>query len=458
MSLFKHRPNRLKYLSNVRTLHEVHCGQMASFAEKQKSLAGKRDRLDQLTKDLKKIETERRQGFSTEDIKSRSAIRSEMEVLKDEIFKIENNYDLKEYLGTTGDILLDYYNMTSGAFYNIKTDDSVGNNSPKRSDIYKSESEHPQGENTIQPDNKNDDKRSDDISDNLIKLNLFSQSKRKVKKPVKKRKIVYETPTNKTIMGFFATDPTENTVPVVTINRATLQDEYLMLIDKNYACDHIRSTPIKICTACGIEKTLHQNEGAYVCQQCGEAEHVIIESEIPSHKDAINEKPKYPYKKLNHLKEKLNQLQAKETADIPDRVFDIIAKELKKKRTIAKRSTPPMIKDILKKHKLTDYYEHLQQIYCKVSSAQPVTITRDDEEDIINKFNKMQDAYQKHRPEKRSNFLNYSYVLNKLFRIKGMDNYAKYFGLLKSKDKLREQDAIWSKICKDMGWKYHPSI
>ena len=37
MSLFKQRPNRLKYLSNVRTLHEVHCGHMATFAEKQKS-------------------------------------------------------------------------------------------------------------------------------------------------------------------------------------------------------------------------------------------------------------------------------------------------------------------------------------------------------------------------------------------------------------------------------------
>ena len=37
------------------------------------------------------------------------------------------------------------------------------------------------------------------------------------------------------------------------------------------------------------------------------------------------------------------------------------------------------------------------------------------------------------------------------------DSITKYFNLLKSRNKLREQDIIWAKICKDMGWKFYSS-
>ena len=39
-----------------------------------------------------------------------------------------------------------------------------------------------------------------------------------------------------------------------------------------------------------------------------------------------------------------------------------------------------------------------------------------------------------------------------------MNAHAKYFGLLKSPDKLREQDDIWYKICQDTHWQYHSSL
>jgi hypothetical protein len=64
-----------------------------------------------------------------------------------------------------------------------------------------------------------------------------------------------------------------------------------------------------------------------------------------------------------------------------------------------------------------------------------------------------------------SNYLNYSYVLNKLFLIKAeTDNNpkmlinAKYFKLLKSRDKLKMQDAIWKKICSYNNWPFHSSF
>lgn len=499
MSLFKHRPNKLKYLSNVQTLDECHKKWMNSYEEKKSSIPYKKERLIFLTQELIHLEKNIK-NFSTDDIRRRSSIKSEIKFLQDDISRIEGNIDIKEYFSKAGDILLSYYDEIAGNFYNVETGDEClkeqkdSFDSNKLVDLPSNQSEkdiYSEHQNTTETENMTECKTDhrdinedslrvnlpieeqlyditvntespDKMSNALLRLNIISQSKRKIKKPVKKRKKLPD-PVNasKSILNFFASDIINTTDIIenkIVLSRATLQDKYLMLVDRNYACDHIKKNRIKYCTQCNIEKHLNQSEGLYVCQKCGEVEHIIIESEIPSHKDAINEKPKYPYKKLNHLKEKLNQLQAKETADISDNVFETLKKELKKQRIKTESSTPPMIKKYLKKHKFVECYEHLQQIYCKISGASPVTLSRDVEEKVINMFNEMQDAYQEHRPTNRSNFLNYSYVLNKIFRILKMDVHAKYFGLLKSKDKLREQDVIWSKICRDMKWKYFPSI
>ena len=466
MSLFKHRPNKLKHLSNVKTLDEIHRTYMATFAKKRQSLPHKKNRLSELTEQLKSLE-DNTKNFSTDDIKRRSSIKTEINSLVDEIKKIEDNSDIKDYYSKTGDILLSYYSITSGAFYGVECGEDTQNNVTGDHGTYGYSDNNTCDENNDVyseiPISEEIDSSSAKISDALVNLNLLSQSKRKVKKPVRRRKIVYDNNANaKSILSFFAQDIAEHNVEEkqdisINMNRATLQDKYLMLVDRGYACDHIKGCQLTQCMNCGAERILNQSEGSYVCINCAESEHTLIESEIPSHKDAINEKPKYPYKKLNHLKEKLNQLQSKETADISDAIFETIKKELKKKRIQPKNSNPPLIRDILKKHKLVECYEHLQQIYCKISGAPPVTLSREIEERVINMFNVMQDSYQKHRPVNRSNFLNYSYVLNKIFRILGMEHHAEYFGLLKSKDKLREQDIIWGKICRDMGWLYHSS-
>ena len=119
---------------------------------------------------------------------------------------------------------------------------------------------------------------------------------------------------------------------------------------------------------------------------------------------------------------------------------------------------PCDIKKILKKNKLHDYYEHLQQLYCIISGKPPITLTREIEEKLISMFNDMQDSFKRHKPQGRSNFLNYSYTLNRLFNILDMPEHSKFFNLLKSKDKLKDQDNVWKKICADMNWDYLKSI
>ncbi len=39
-----------------------------------------------------------------------------------------------------------------------------------------------------------------------------------------------------------------------------------------------------------------------------------------------------------------------------------------------------------------------------------------------------------------------------------LDYLLEYFPLLKSREKLQQQDVIWKKICQELKWQYIPSI
>lgn len=444
MPIFKHKPSKLKYRTPVRTLDELHRDNMAQFNDRINKLPDKKQRLTELKDELNSLNKQ----HGADAAKRKAAIKSSIRMLESDISRCDNNNEKLEYFSKTGNILFNYYSATSGSFYNIGANEEDKNKEIDLDEIM---------------ENKAVSTTSGLIvSDKLKMLNKLSQQDRKIKKPVKKRKVTYESSKaqNKSILNFLPTDENNVVETQIVVNRASLQDKFLMVTDPSYACDKIKLSGIKYCQKCNAEMILVQSEGSYICPNttCGEVEYVIIESEIPSHKDALNEKPKYPYKKVNHLKEKLSQFQAKETVDIPEYIYDVIKRELRKERIEYTRCTPRRIKKIIKKRRFVNYYEHVQQIYCKISDSPPMTLSRETEELVISMFMDMQESFRRHCPNHRSNFLNYSYVLNKIFKILQMWRHSDCFDLLKSKDKLKEQDAIWYNICQDMGWKYYSSF
>ena len=116
------------------------------------------------------------------------------------------------------------------------------------------------------------------------------------------------------------------------------------------------------------------------------------------------------------------------------------------------------IKDILKKLKLNQYYEHVSYIMTKLTGKHPPILKRETEEYIKKMFKEIQEPFIKHCPSNRTNFLNYSYVLHKIFQIIYLNEFLEYFPLLKSREKLRIQDDVWKKICGELGWKFYPSL
>lgn len=115
------------------------------------------------------------------------------------------------------------------------------------------------------------------------------------------------------------------------------------------------------------------------------------------------------------------------------------------------------IKDVLKKLNLNKYYEHIPHIFNKLTNLPVPNFTPEFEERLRNMFKLMQPSFLKHAPSSRKNFLSYSYCIHKFIQLLGKDEYLEHFPLLKSREKLHEQDVMFKKICNEVGWTFYPS-
>lgn len=243
--------------------------------------------------------------------------------------------------------------------------------------------------------------------------------------------------------------------------REILLEKYLQKIDPEHARASTNSLedPYGMCEKCDKEMTFSANEALFFCEGCGHQEFVLIDSDKPSYKDPPREVTYYAYKRINHFNEWLAQFQAKESTEIPEEVFEAILEELRKERiTTTEGLKPAKIREILKKLKHTNFYEHVPYILNRINGKTAPIMSREVEEKLRFMFKEIQSSFVKHCPKNRSNFLSYSYVLYKFCELLELDEYLQCFPLLKNRDKLYNQDKIWQLICKDLGWEFIRSV
>jgi len=155
----------------------------------------------------------------------------------------------------------------------------------------------------------------------------------------------------------------------------------------------------------------------------------------------------------------LNQIQAKETTEIPEEVYDKILLEIKKQRiTNMAELTHEKIKEILKRLRINKFYEHTSHIINKLSGMPMPHLSPELEEKLRTMFKQIQTPFLKWAPPNRKNFLSYSFVLHKFIQLLEKDEYLPSFPLLKSREKLLAQDRIWERICEELGWQFIPSL
>ena len=241
--------------------------------------------------------------------------------------------------------------------------------------------------------------------------------------------------------------------------KGKLLDDYLNIIDNTYESKKNKIIDDTICVKCSNKLNINYIEGVSVCISCGEQYNILIDSDKPNYKEPTYESNYFAYKRINHFNEWLSQFQAKESTDISSDIIEKILCELKKERifNVANISNNK-IRDILKKLKLNKFYEHIPYIINKINGKPPPNITKQIEEKLRYMFKEIQAPFEKHCPKNRKNFLSYSYVIHKFIQLLGMDEYLIYFSLLKSREKLYQQDKIWKCICNELNWQFINSI
>lgn len=217
-----------------------------------------------------------------------------------------------------------------------------------------------------------------------------------------------------------------------------------------------------ICSDCGHAMKLSVNESYVVCEQCGTYD-MYFEPSVTglTYEQEINADTNvhFAYKRINHLRELLAQLQAKESSEIPDDILQQLRAEFVKARIKdMSEITQEKVKYYLKKLNLNKYYEHSRQITNVLSGKPPPFISRELYEKLINMFTDIQEPFEQVCPKNRKNFFSYNYILYKFCELLEEYEIMKLFPLLKSREKLYQQDCIWKNICAIMGWTFYKSV
>ncbi len=262
-------------------------------------------------------------------------------------------------------------------------------------------------------------------------------------------------------------DPIFNTTVKKGTRRREIYYEYLREVE-NYngsvavnLKNSIRNTQkLNICKGCNSSNIfIDSQQSTEVCKDCGLSEYFLGEElTYKEERENCEKIVNNSYKRDNHLNEWILQFQGQETTNIPDDVIEQLRAEFKKQKIKdVTEITHTKVKQLLKKLRLSKYYEHATYITNILNGLNPPSMPNQLEERLRYMFKEIQDPFEKHCPKNRSNFLSYSYVLYKFCELLEEDEYLPYFPLLKSKEKLRQQDVIWKGICGELKWEYIPT-
>lgn len=377
------------------TLDQKHTEKILRLEKINNSLPSKKRKLVKLENELDDLINISPEKYSQHKLHRKAQLKDSIEKLKSEIKSIENCTESLNYISDTLPILIDYYSSNSHIGDEIDFAAEQSNNGKKNILSY------------FFKDNNSDKTTNLDIS--------------------KK------------------------------ISRAKLYSDYLDITDINYRQN---SPQTNICSQinCGGEKFLSHDDGYIICRKCGLSEPILIPTEKPNYKEPTQDSTIYAYKRINHLTEILTQLQAKESTDIHQSVFENIQRELKKRKIEKSDLDIFKLRRILKTLNYRKYYEHVPHILQIISGKEPPHFSSENEAKIKEMFKDIQKPFALFCPKNRKNFLNYSYVLHKFCELLGLDRYIGYFPLLKNNTKLLQHDKIWKNICEYMRWEYIKSL
>jgi hypothetical protein len=220
--------------------------------------------------------------------------------------------------------------------------------------------------------------------------------------------------------------------------------------------DHEQTNTCMNCRSCNI--ITDDVESTITCEDCGLIRtNLVSDGTCLSYGDDI-EYTSFAYKRINHLVEFLNRLQAKESSLVPDSTLSSIMRYLHvhMKKDQSEDISYNDVYNAVKKLKLNQYYSQIMQIWTRITNHQPLHIDPIVQDMFKLLFKKMKQPFQKHCPPERKNFLSYPYVVYKFSQMLGCEEICDYLSILKGMEKLNFAEKMFQRICEDLGWPWIP--
>ena len=399
------------------TLDQKHTEKIMRFEKMNNSIPSKKRKLEKLENELSMLINKRSNQYDTDDSHNKARLMDSIHKIKNEILSIENCCESLNYIVNALPILKDYYDSDKIA------DDGI------------------------------DEELLNDINDNTNgKRNILSYFLKESNNIKKNASAASDMDNSSNAANNIKENGNKR------LSKAKLHESYLNAIDANYKKPNVVQNNLCSNPDCQGEKIISQNDGYIVCKKCGLSETILMSTDKPNYKEPTQDSGTYAYKRINHLTEILSQLQAKESTDIPQKVFESIHRELKKRKIDKNDLDIFRLRRILKKLNYRKYYEHVPHILQYINGKEPPNFSRNDEMKIKQLFKSIQKPFAIYCPKNRKNFLNYSYVLHKFCELLGLDEFTNYFPLLKNNAKLLQHDKIWKNICGYMRWEFYKSM
>ena len=415
--------NKKVHKDSRSTIENLHNEKMDKIFNSYKTLDNKKEKLKFLKEKLEVLEQNRNSTTS----KTIISTREEIKTLEESINYIEKDCELSDYIDKAWEFLINFND----------NDDNITITDNKTID-------------ETNESNKNNESNESDESNKNNQSNQSTKSNESNESNENK-----DTKKNGNILNF-----------INKTGKTNKGEEYKRYYNKcflniNYVQDN---SDVNICKNCKSNSfEIDSKNGLIICNICGvcniyyENTSANLNYSDISHVETVSQP--FSYQRKNHFREWLNQLQGKEVTVIPESVITLVLLEIKKERIEnADEITAERVKKYLKKLKLNKYYEHIPNLISKLTNKPPLCITSEFEEVLLDLFDKIQQPFTKYCPSNRKNFLSYSYTLHKFCQLLNKTEFLIYFPLLKSREKLFEQEKIWKGICNDLNWKFIPSI
>ena len=243
---------------------------------------------------------------------------------------------------------------------------------------------------------------------------------------------------------------------MVVHNQADLDAAFT---DMEHLLAQQRDVPVKcndVCVGCGGYHFVYNGPGSgcpgsRICHDCGIVEAGNIYWETMYGRDVTLKSSNY--KRIHHWHERISQLLLHESTIPPDKMLQIGQKLCDGTYQVINKDT---VRAVLRSLKMQLYIEKWLQIIFRLTGITPpipgpLLIQQLDEH-----FQELQQPFSAHHTPGRKNFLNYNYVLCRLFQKLKCPQFCMFFPLIKSKAKLKTLDNMWTAMVSSLKWPITP--